>query len=122
VTDYLSIDLVESLTALSLLWHEANASREKPQPLHVIESSSISKALFVRADSEADGVEVVLSQLELNLLTELGYLGAMQWKGDYSLLYLTPEGITFGEGNASDQELRRQRLIDKLDERQGRSG
>ena len=121
MTDYFSIDLVESLTALSLLWHEANASREKPQPLHVTEFPSNSKALLVRADSEAEGVEVVLSQLELSLLTELGYVGAMQWKGDYSLLYLTPEGIEFCEGSASDQEERRQRLIDNLNERQGRT-
>jgi len=116
-----AIDLVESLTALSLLWHEANQFRDKPQPFHVVESSSDSKARLVQADTGAGGAEVVVNHLELSLLTELGYLGAMQWKGDYSLLYLTPEGIEFTEGSASDQQERRQRLIDKLDERQGRA-
>lgn len=116
-----SIDLIESLTALSVLWHDVNESREKPQPFRVVASEDDPKVRIVGAETEAGGVEIVANHLELSLLTELGYLGAMQWMGDYSLLYLTPEGIEFSEGSASDQQDRRQRLIERLDERQGRA-
>jgi hypothetical protein len=117
-----SIDLVDSLTALSRLWHEVNDSREHPQPFHVSVSPSDSKALLVQADPDTDGFEVVVSHLDLSLLTELGYVGAMQWKGDYSVLYLTPEGVDFAAaGDEPLREQRRQQLINKLDERQGRT-
>jgi hypothetical protein len=99
-----------------------NDSREHPQPFHVSVSPSDSKALLVQADPDTDGFEVVVSHLDLSLLTELGYVGAMQWKGDYSVLYLTPEGVDFAAtGDEPLRQRRRQHLIDKLDERQGQT-
>lgn len=117
-----SIDLVDSLTALSRLWHEVNDSREKPHPLHISVSPSDSRALLVQAAPETDNFEVVVSHLDLSLLTELGYVGPMEWKGDYSVLYLTPEGVAFAApGDEPLREQHRRQLIDRLDERQGRT-
>ena len=117
-----AIELVDSLTALSRLWYEVNDSREKPQPFHVSVSPTDETALLVQAAPETDGFEVVVGRLDLSLLMELGYIGAMQWQGNHSLLYLTPEGIDFAApGDEARREQRRQHLITRLDERQGRS-
>lgn len=118
-----SINLVESLTALSTLWSEMNDPHEKPRPFHVTLSPVDQRLIVVQTQpGDVDGEEVVMNHLELLILTELGYAGVMQWKGDYSLLFLTPEGIDFSDNtDRALREQRRQHLLDKLNERQGRA-
>jgi hypothetical protein len=120
-----TIDLVRTLSAISALWHDQTEERRPVRPLLALPLKGVQGLVDgtqLVMSSEEGGRSITVSTVDLSLLTELDYLQPMQRHGDGYRLHLTASGIDFGEsGTESDRAVRRQRLIESIDHRQGRS-